>query len=321
MSSITIEKTDLTKMTVDCIVNAANSHLAMGGGVCGAIFRAAGPRELQSACDRIGYCPTGGAVITPEFALNAKNVIHAVGPVWRGGNNHEPEDLYGCYRESLDLAYGNDIHSIGFPLISSGIFGYPKDLAWREALQSCNDWVTKHPDYDIKIVFAVLDDKVLDLGLQTMKDLGITNNEPDHDEFNRDRISWFKKYIPILQMIDDDEELKTACKEYSAYSRNTNAHNSVTSYLYRYFMHEAYDNNIVIKNYGEIVKKCGSDKEVSRPTQEFLDRLTAEQILACIAWHFRRDHFVEGSLVNDSIAGGHMLFMMKSYMNKINSRA
>ena len=101
MSSITIEKTDLTKMTIDCIVNAANSQLAMGGGVCGAIFRAAGPRELQAECDKIGHCPTGSAVITSGFALKAKYVIHAVGSIWRGGNNHEAEDLYGCYRESL----------------------------------------------------------------------------------------------------------------------------------------------------------------------------------------------------------------------------
>ena len=175
MSSITIEKIDLTKMTIDCIVNAANSQLAMGGGVCGAIFRAAGPRELQAECDKIGHCPTGSAVITFGFALKAKYVIHAVGPIWRGGNNHEEEDLYGCYRESLNRAYENDCHSIGFPLISSGIFGYPKDRAWREALQSCSDWIAEHPDYDIKIVFAVLDDSVLDLGLKTMKDLGITN--------------------------------------------------------------------------------------------------------------------------------------------------
>ena len=175
MSSITIEKTDLTKMTIDCIVNAANSQLAMGGGVCGAIFRAAGPRELQAECDKIGHCPTGSAVITSGFALKAKYVIHAVGPIWRGGNNHEAEDLYGCYRESLNRAYENDCHSIGFPLISSGIFGYPKEQAWREALQSCSDWIAENPDYDIKIVFAVLDDSVLDLGLKTMKDLGITN--------------------------------------------------------------------------------------------------------------------------------------------------
>ena len=174
MSSITIEKTDLTRMNVDCIVNAANSSLMMGGGVCGAIFRAAGARELQAACDKIGHCPTGSAVITPGFGLKAKYVIHAVGPIWQGGNNKEPQYLYGCYQASLDRAAENNCHSIGFPLISSGIFGYPKDQAWKQALKSCNDWISKHPDYDIHIVFAVLDDRILDMGIKNMEDLGLS---------------------------------------------------------------------------------------------------------------------------------------------------
>ena len=126
MSSIEIRKIEITDLDTDCIVNAANSSLAMGGGVCGAIFRAAGARELQAACDKIGGCPTGGAVITPGFALKAKYVIHAVGPIWHGGNHHEPQDLYSCYRESLDRAKENDCHSIGFPLISAGILDTQK---------------------------------------------------------------------------------------------------------------------------------------------------------------------------------------------------
>ena len=173
-SVISIEKTDLTKLGTDCIVNAANRHLAQGSGVCGAIFRAAGAREMQAACDKIGGCPTGGAVITPGFALKAKYVIHAVGPIWHDGNHHEPQDLYSCYRESLDRAKENDCHSIGFPLISAGIFGYPKDKAWRKALQSCSDWIAKNPDYDMDIIFAVLDDGILQLGQKTMAELGIT---------------------------------------------------------------------------------------------------------------------------------------------------
>lgn len=172
MSSIEIRKTGITDLDTDCIVNAANSRLAMGSGVCGAIFRAAGPREMQAACDDIGYCPTGGAVITPGFALKAKYVIHAVGPVWRGGGHHEPEDLYSCYCEALNRAAENDCHSIGFPLISAGIFGYPKDRAWQRALQSCSDWISDNPYYDMDIVFAVLDDSILELGLETMRALG-----------------------------------------------------------------------------------------------------------------------------------------------------
>ena len=171
MSSIKIQKTGITDLDTDCIVNAANSQLAQGSGVCGAIFRAAGARELQAACDKIGHCPTGGAVITPGFALKAKYVIHAVGPIWQGGSHNEPQNLYSCYRESLERAKENDCHSIGFPLISAGIFGYPKDKAWRKALESCSDWIEENPDYDMDIIFAVLDDRILELGQKTMKEI------------------------------------------------------------------------------------------------------------------------------------------------------
>ena len=171
MSSIKIKKIGITDLDTDCIVNAANSQLAQGSDVCGAIFRAAGARELQAACNKIGHCPTGGAVITPGFALKAKYVIHAVGPIWHDGSHNEPQNLYSCYRESLERAIENDCHSIGFPLISAGIFGYPKDKAWRKALQSCSDWIEENPDYDMNIIFAVLDDRILELGQKTMEEL------------------------------------------------------------------------------------------------------------------------------------------------------
>ena len=183
MSCIDIRLIGITDLDADCIVNAANSGLAMGSGVCGAIFRAAGAKELQAACDKIGGCPTGEAVITPGFGLKAKYIVHAVGPIWHGGNHHEPQDLYSCYRESLDRAKENDCHSIGFPLISAGIFGYPKDKAWRKALQSCSDWIKKNPDYDINIVFAVLDDRILELGQKTMEDLGIKTEKEGDGKF------------------------------------------------------------------------------------------------------------------------------------------
>ena len=173
MSKIDIQLTGITDLDTDCIVNAANSRLAMGSGVCGVIFRAAGPADMQAACDRIGHCPTGGAVITDGFALRAKYVVHAVGPVWQGGGNNEPQNLYSCYQESLNRARENGCRSIGFPLISAGIFGYPKDKALKQALQSCSDWISANPDYDIDIVFAVLDQGIYDLGRKTMKELGI----------------------------------------------------------------------------------------------------------------------------------------------------
>jgi len=164
MSSIDIRLIDITELDTDIIVNAANAGLQAGGGVCGAIFRAAGHTELQAACDQIGHCATGFAVITPGFRLKAKYVVHAVGPIWQGGTQNEPQMLYSCYRESLRLARKHNCHSIGFPLISSGIYGYPKDKAWRKAIQACHDFLQKNSDYELEIIFAVLDDETLFMG-------------------------------------------------------------------------------------------------------------------------------------------------------------
>ena len=171
MNSIKIQKIGITDLDTDAIVNAANDGLWAGGGVCGAIFRAAGYDKLQAACDAIGHCDTGSAVITPGFDLKAKYIIHAVGPVWSGGNNKEPQLLYGAYRRSLELAVENGCHSIGFPLISAGIFGYPKDRAWRKAIQACSDFFRKNLDADLQVVFAVLDDNILALGQQTLEEI------------------------------------------------------------------------------------------------------------------------------------------------------
>ena len=176
MSSISIQKTSITELKVDAIVNAANSSLLMGGGVCGAIFRAAGPAELQAACDRIGHCNTGSAVITPGFRLPAKYVIHAVGPVWNGGFSDEPEQLRSAYQQSLKVAKENGCHSIAFPLISAGIYGYPQDKAWREALMSCRDFIDAEKDYEMEIIFAVIDDGVMAKGRTIMAELNITEN-------------------------------------------------------------------------------------------------------------------------------------------------
>ena len=171
MSNILIVKKSLTQLPIDCVVNAANEGLWAGGGVCGVIFAEAGHEQLTRACRTIGRCGTGGAVITPGFDLHAKYIIHAVGPVWSGGKNSEAEFLYNAYYNSLKLAKENGIFSIGFPLISSGIFGYPKEQAWERGLSACLDFMAKNTDYDIDIYFAVLDDAALRLGQSVLERL------------------------------------------------------------------------------------------------------------------------------------------------------
>jgi O-acetyl-ADP-ribose deacetylase len=126
--TLSAQVVDITTLAADAIVNAANESLAPGGGVCGAIHRAAGP-DLARACAAIGGCPTGGARLTPGFRLPARFVIHAVGPVWRGGRASEAELLASAYRSAMDLATEHRLRSIAFPAISTGIFGYPLEPA------------------------------------------------------------------------------------------------------------------------------------------------------------------------------------------------
>ena len=138
-------------MKTDAIGNAANTTLRMGGGVCGAIFRTAGPEDLQKACDAIGGCPVGQAVITRGYRLPAAYVIHTVGPVWQGGRAGEEELLRACYRNSLALAQAHGLSSVAFPLISAGIFGYPKEAALEIARETIVSFL-ETADLDVYLV-------------------------------------------------------------------------------------------------------------------------------------------------------------------------
>ena len=144
---------DITTLEVDAIVNAANEQLTPGGGVSGAIHRAAGP-GLARDCAKLGGCPTGEARITAGHRLPAKHVIHTVGPVWHGGGQDEDGLLAACYRSSLDLARDNGLVSIAFPAISTGIFGYPLERATGIAVETVRAWLAENGDFE-RVVFAV----------------------------------------------------------------------------------------------------------------------------------------------------------------------
>ncbi len=151
-----IVRSDITKMNVDAIVNAANTALKMGGGVCGAIFRTAGASELQKACDKIGGCKVGEAVMTDGFKLDAKFIIHTPGPIWQGGSNQEAALLKAAYYNSLELAKIHQCESIAFPLISTGIYGYPKEEALQIAVSTISSFLLNH---DMLVYLVVFDKK------------------------------------------------------------------------------------------------------------------------------------------------------------------
>lgn len=185
---LTIVRQDITKMWVDAIVNAANTGLQMGGGVCGAIFNAAGAQRLQAACNVLAPIQTGNAVITPGFGLPAHYVIHAAGPIYSQQSKEQSAALLrSAYTESLKLAERHGCESIAFPLISSGIYGYPKDEALEVARRAIEDYLQ---DHDMQIYLAVLDKSSFQIGTALQGDVAgyIDRHYVDHHTLTRQRL-------------------------------------------------------------------------------------------------------------------------------------
>ena len=200
-TKIRVHKGDITKLKVDAIVNAANEELYGGAGVCGAIFDAAGYDAMSEACNAIGGCETGKAVITPGFNLPAKHVIHAVGPIYKDGKSNEAERLKSAYSESLKLAEKNGIKSIAFPLISTGIYGFPKNDATQIAVDAINNYLKTSKNPPGEVIICVLSDRdfaVTDVAIRYC-------NKAKKPPRGWDR---FIDFADEIEIIDPDEESK-----------------------------------------------------------------------------------------------------------------
>lgn len=214
-----IIRNDITKMQVDAIVNAANTKLKMGGGVCGAIFSAAGAVKLQEECDSIGKCDVGQSVITRGYNLAAKFIIHTVGPVWSGGSSDEANLLYNCYVSSLTLAWQKKCKSIAFPLVSSGIYGYPKDQALQVAISAISTFLVNH---EMMVYLVVYDKKSYSLSdkLFSAIEKYIDDNYVE-EHLNREPRRYMQSFelYQINNIMEEAKQVKDACMPTPAHKR------------------------------------------------------------------------------------------------------
>lgn len=202
-----IIRDDITRLETDAIVNAANERLLAGGGVCGAIFFAAGAQELQKECNKIGYCGIGEAVITKGYNLKAKYVIHTVGPIYGRDPKNEENQLYSCYKSSLELAKKKRLKSISFPVISSGIYGYPKAEAIKIATRAIKDFLEKE---EMEVYLVVYDNKAFQISEKLFNDVQSFIDERLVKPDNRRRIAEdgairesYSLYAPQTAMCDE----------------------------------------------------------------------------------------------------------------------
>lgn len=211
-------RNDIVKMKTDAIVNAANSHLAAGSGVCGAIFAAAGHADMQAACKAIGHCDTGSAVITPGFRLRAKYVIHAVGPIWMGGGYHEEALLAGAYRTALRLAETNGCGSISFPLISAGVYGYPREEALRVAVDAISAFLA---DHEMEVYLVLFDRASFSIGRKRTDDIQsyIDDHYTDFAGRNRrrDRLERRAQLVEQIFMAEEPHSVDSAPSAYESF--------------------------------------------------------------------------------------------------------